>query len=208
MLIRNLAAIAACAFVAGAQAGPIVLFDNLTPSGYQSSGWTINGASTVAQLFVAPQSATLTQLVLALSAEGNPTYNVMLTDSQPGDVSINGIPDIPGTNLLASWTNVAGAGLNSLTFGGAVNVSAGGKYWVVVAPHTGSGQWLFNDNNILSTNAMAFGNNGFWLGDDENLGGGLRVIGETSVPVPEPATAALAGLGLAAALRRRKRPAR
>ncbi|MCX7800423.1 MAG: PEP-CTERM sorting domain-containing protein [Fimbriimonadales bacterium] len=205
MKFRNLAAIAACAVSAGAYAGPIVLFDNLKHSGYQSSGWTISAASAVAQMFVAPKSATLTQLFLALSAEGSPTYDVFLMDSQPGDVGVNGIPDIPGNNQLASWINVAGAGLNSLSFVVTVNVTAGSKYWVLVASNSGSGQWLFNNNGILGTNAMAFGNNTFWLGDDENLGGGLKVLGETGVPVPEPATLALAGLGLAAALRRRKR---
>lgn len=214
MKLRTLSLLAGLAVLGSAQASPVVLYDNLTPNGYSgTTGWTIGSVSTIAQMFTPTVGATLTQLQLALSSfepvvgsTNTPLYDILLVDSVPSsDPMVTGIPFEPGTTVLHSWSAVPGQGLNVLNFGGPVSVSAGSNYWVVVksTPNSNaSGLWHFNANGQLATQASQFGS--VWLGEDENLGGGMKVIGETGVPVPEPATVALAGLALGLAARRRR----
>ncbi|HCE01427.1 MAG TPA: hypothetical protein DER07_10335 [Armatimonadetes bacterium] len=211
MKLRTPSLLAGLAVLGSAQAGPVVLYDNLTPGGYDSStGWTINQISTIGQMFTPAVNATLTQLQLALSSfepvvgsTNTPLYDVLLVNSVASDPEVTGIPYEPGTTVLHSWTALQGQGLNVLSLSSPVSVNAGTNYWVVVKSNpNSSGLWFFNANGLLATQATQFGT--MWLGDDENLGGGMRVIGETGVPVPEPATVALAGLALGLAARRRR----
>jgi len=213
MKLRTLSLLAGVAVLGSAQASPVVLYDNLTPNGYSgTTGWTINQISTIGQMFTPSVGATLTQLQLALSSfepivgsTKTPLYDVQLVDSVPSNSMVTGIPFEPGTTVLHSWSAVPGQGLNVLSFSSPVSVSAGTNYWVVVksTPNSNvSGLWHFNANGLFATQATQFGST--WFGDDENLGGGMKVIGETGVPVPEPATVALAGLALGLAARRRR----
>jgi len=206
MKLRTLSLLAGLAVLGSAQAGPVVLYDNLTPGGYSSAdGWVINSAQSLAQMFTPSVGATLTQLQLSLSPTTGPFFEVQLVNSEAA-TTLFGLDEQPGTTVYASWTNVQGQGLNLFNLSSPVSVVAGMNYWVVVRPtanQTGTAFWYQNANGINGTMAAAFGTT--WsLGDDSSDGGGMKVIGETGVPVPEPATVALAGLALGLAARRRR----
>ncbi len=215
--LRSVFVLAGLAAVGSLKAGPVVLYDNLTPGGYMATnGWTISPVQSLGLMFTPSVSASLAQLELALASfdvnpnsQATPLYNVRLVNSVPGDPNVNVLPYLPGNNVLASWTDVAGAGLNVLTPSSSVSLSGGTSYWVIVSPGTSSqassGLWLFNANGILGQQAASFGS--VWFDYYSSVAGGMRVIGETSVPVPEPATIALAGLGLGLAAQRRARRA-
>ncbi len=215
MKLRSIALLAGLAVLGSAQAASVILYDNLDPGGYiPTNGWTISTVQSLGLMFTPSVTATLSQLHLTLSSfepvqgsQNVPLYDIQLVDSVPSDPNFNTLPFLPGSNVLASWSDVAGAGLNVLTPSASVQLAAGTSYWVIVSPGTSysgpGGLWLFNANGKLGDLASNFGS--VWFDDDSSVAGGMRVVGETSVPVPEPATLALAGLGLGLAARRRAR---
>lgn len=188
------------------QAGPVVLFDNLTPGGYQPYGYGIFPAWSAAQKFHVAETVRITQVQIALAEvdllQGSeaPRYDVSIVGSIP-DASVDG-GERPDTGPYLSWNGVPGAGLNVLDVSAPIFLPGGSNYWVLVESFSGNGQWLYNANGSISWMAQGAGE---FMFPDESVGGGLRIYGETGAPVPEPATLALVGAGLAAAMRRRKR---
>ncbi|MCX7800424.1 MAG: hypothetical protein N2109_08800 [Fimbriimonadales bacterium] len=196
-------AVAACSAPLG-RAGTIVLFDNLQ-GGYTNSGWVIDFSQSVANPFVASQNAVLTEVVLALRPVTDlyqqTFYNISIREA-------NG--SVPGSTVLYSWTNVAGAGLNVLTFASDVPVVAGGSYFVQVDPANRGLQGVWFWANPPDTGPFAFSFFQTWYAH-EGYRGGMTVKafvpdggGDPDVPVvPGPMAALPFALGLL--LRRRRR---
>lgn len=203
MRLASLFALAAVAPLASA--GPVVLFDNLSP-GYAPDRWqALDPPAQLALPFVASVASSLSSIELPLTEDGRGgfTYIVRLYAADPSD------PSVPGGSALCEWFGVPG-GLATLTPSGEVALSAGSRYFVAVdTPDTRfvlERGWHVQLEEYRGP--MAYGWPGNWTAlDGTAWWPAMRVVGETSVPaVPEPATSFLCAAALAgAAVRRRLR---
>jgi hypothetical protein len=221
MLARMTTALILVSAVTGtAYAGPIVLVDTIPSVNLVTQPQVLTGAApllgggglVVADAFIAPVSAALSQITVVVDYEFLPTFGV--TGASPLLLTLlmdNG--DSPGTSieswvvpLLPSDTLPTIVTVNSITN---ALLLAGDQYWVSVVPtdpvHTGIAWGLTTPGTQLPIAETLTGVNAGWLPAQVNLANDFSVTGTA---VPEPATlgtGALAMLLMIGGLRGKRR---
>ena len=132
----------------------ITLFDNFGPYlGYQYEGITVGNLPPFLQIAAAsftvqaPQSCFLSSVVAPMLVD---------TDLQPALWTLSVASDnsgLPGNIIASSSALVGTIGLYSFDFGGSVELSAGGTYWLIATAANGSeGGWMDSNVQVSSGN--------------------------------------------------------
>ncbi len=168
---------------------------------YQANAiWVLGGSS---EQIVAFQFESATTGVLS-------TIEYGFSNGTAGDVTVTLFEDSSDEKgaALASWTRSepdSSSPIPSIrsisNTNSAVSLTAGSKYWLQLAPGSGSfsGGWNINDQNISNRVFVSQSGSGFYFNQRV---GAYRV---TTGVVPEPASMAALGLGAFALIRKRRR---